>query len=234
MTSLARQSVEQLGGTWSVLTRQKRDHVKLDGMLRELEDAPDERQPELLNRIYRLVFPHAFAEEALLWPAIRKALPDGEQLTLMVEKEHQEINELVVRLESTPLGDPARRPLLDRIIELLREDVRDEEDTLLPRLQEKLDVAELRRLGVMWEVLRRTAPTRPHPVVARRPPGNALSAAPLSLLDRSRDMLEGVARRSERLRPGAQNVSTTLGRAAAGVERAGILRRGERDETRTP
>jgi hypothetical protein len=234
MTSLAQQSVEEMGGTWSVLTRQKRDHMKLDELLRELEDAPEERQPELLNRIYRLVFPHAFAEEALLWPAIRKALPDGEQLTLMVEEEHQEINELVVQLEGTPLGDPARRPLLDRIIALLREDVRDEEDTLLPRLQEKLDAAELRRLGVLWEVLRRTAPTRPHPVVARRPPGNALSAAPLSLLDRSRDMLDHVGRRSERLRPGAQGASTALGRAAAGVERVGVLRRGERDETRTP
>jgi hypothetical protein len=234
MTSLSQQSVEEMGGTWSVLTRQKRDHVELDGMLRELENAPEEGQPELLNRIYRLVFPHAFAEEALLWPAIRKALPDGEQLTLMVEKEHQEINELVVRLESTPLGDPARRPLVERIIGLLREDVRDEEDTLLPRLQEKLDAAQLRRLGVMWEALRRTAPTRPHPVVARRPPGNALSAAPLSLLDRSRDMLDRVGRRSERLQPAAAGMSDTLGRAAAGVERVGLLRRGERDETRTP
>ncbi len=234
MTSLSQQSVEEMGGTWSVLTRQKRDHVELDGMLRELENAPEEAQPELLNRIYRLVFPHAFAEEALLWPAIRKALPDGEQLTLMVEKEHQEINELVVRLESTPLGDPARRPLIERIIGLLREDVRDEEDTLLPRLQEKLDAAQLRRLGVMWEALRRTAPTRPHPVVARRPPGNALSAAPLSLLDRSRDMLDRVGRRSERLQPAAAGMSDTLGRAAAGVERVGLLRRGERDETRTP
>jgi hypothetical protein len=234
MTSLSQQSVEEMGGTWSVLTRQKRDHVELDGMLRELENAPEEGQPELLNRIYRLVFPHAFAEEALLWPAIRKALPDGEQLTLMVEKEHQEINELVVRLESTPLGDPARRPLIERIIGLLREDVRDEEDTLLPRLQEKLDAAQLRRLGVMWEALRRTAPTRPHPVVARRPPGNALSAAPLSLLDRSRDMLDRVGRRSERLQPSAAGMSDTLGRAAAGVERVGLLRRGERDETRTP
>jgi hypothetical protein len=234
MTSLSQQSVEEMGGTWSVLTRQKRDHVELDGMLRELENAPEEAHPELLNRIYRLVFPHAFAEEALLWPAIRKALPDGEQLTLRVEKEHQEINELVVRLESTPLGDPARRPLIERIIGLLREDVRDEEDTLLPRLQEKLDAAQLRRLGVMWEALRRTAPTRPHPVVARRPPGNALSAAPLSLLDRSRDMLDRVGRRSERLQPATAGASDTLGRAAAGVERVGLLRRGERDETRTP
>ncbi len=32
----------------------------------------------------------------------------------------------------------------------------------------------------------RTAPTRPHPVVARRPPGKVVAALPLSVLDRTR------------------------------------------------
>jgi len=63
-----------------------------------------------------------------------------------------------------------RAGLLERLIEVLRQDVRDEEDALLPRLQDRLDQRRLRRLGVAWELVRRTAPTRPHPVVSPRPP----------------------------------------------------------------
>jgi hypothetical protein len=121
---------------------------------------------------------------------VRSALPDGEDITLRVEQEHQEVNELWAALERTPRSDPRRAELLDRLVALLREDVRDEEDVLLPRLQAALDPAGLRRLGIAWELVRRTAPTRPHPTVARRPPGNALAALPLTVLDRGRDHLD--------------------------------------------
>src|SRR3954471_15624531 len=78
MRSLAHQSVQELGGPLSVLARQKADHVRLDRLLDELPGSDGETQQELLNRICRLVFSHAFAEEAVLWPAVRRVLPDGE------------------------------------------------------------------------------------------------------------------------------------------------------------
>jgi len=59
---------------------------------------------------------------------------DGQELTLQVEREHQEVNELVTALESMPLEDPDRPTTLSRLVEVLREDVRAEEDVLLPRL----------------------------------------------------------------------------------------------------
>ena len=232
MQSLSQQGDRQLGGPVSVLVRQKRDHERLDELLHELgAAAPGDRQDEVLQKINRLVFPHAFAEEAVLWPTLRRVLPDGEVLTTRVEEEHQEVNELVVSLEETP-GGPERQRLLDRLVVVLREDVRDEEDELLPRLQEAVDGPTLRRLGIAWEALRRTAPTRPHPVVARRPPGNALAALPLSLLDRSRDALDRVARARDG-RPGraAGTVSGGLARLAGRVEQLPPMRRGERPVT---
>ncbi|MFD4990228.1 hypothetical protein [Streptomyces sp. NPDC058374] len=75
-----------------------------------------------------------------------------------------------------------------RIFALIREDIRDEEDELLPWLQDALGPAWLRRLGAAWEAVRRSAPTHPHPAVPRRPPGNALLGVPLSGYDRVRDM----------------------------------------------
>jgi len=190
--SLANQSVAELGGRFSVLHRQRADHEQLDALLDELDRAAPEQQDRVLRRIYRLVFPHAFAEESVLWPVLRRSLLDGPALTLRIEQEHQEVNELATALERLDPHDPRRTATLDRLVTVLREDVRDEEDALLPQLQELSTTARLRRLGLAWELVRRVAPTRPHPVVARRPPGNVVAALPLSVVDRARDGLDVV------------------------------------------
>jgi hemerythrin superfamily protein len=230
--SLAEQDVTALGGRLSVLTRQKQDHVRLDELLHELAATPPARQDPVLRRIYRLVFPHAFAEEAVLWPVLRRALPDGPALTLQIEQEHQEVNELVTRLEQLPVDAAERPAVLDRLVEVLREDVRDEEDQLLPELQGRVSAGRLRALGLAWEAVRRVAPTRAHPVVARRPPGNAVAAVPLSVLDRARDVVDTVLQ-SQPARGGAalERVSRALTRAAHAVEHVPLLRRGEDPST---
>jgi len=231
MTSLADQDLDSLGGLLSILTRQKRDHERLDRLLQRLAHTPPgDEEHATLQAIARLVFPHAFAEESVLWPEARRVLPDGEQLTLQVEQEHQEVNELWASLEQLPPG-PERSTAIVRLTEVLREDVRDEEDELLPRLQGAVSVRRLRALGVAWEAVRRTAPTRPHPVVSRRPPGNALAALPLTVVDRSRDALESGARRFPRMQAPASRTSHRLAAVAGRVEQARLLRRGEDPST---
>ena len=233
MKSLSEQSAAEMGGSLSILTLQKLDHIRLDQLLHRLgERGPDEQAPVLLE-IYRLVFPHAFAEEAVLWPVIRRVLPNGHELTLRVEREHQEINELITRLEALHQDSPERQQVLACAVELLRDDVRDEEDQLLPRLQTALTPLQLRILGVAWEVVRAIAPTRAHPIVSRRPPGNLLSALPLSLLDRCRDIVDA------RLQPGVggavtplRSLSAALARASRSVERLPGMRSGEDSATR--
>jgi len=230
--SLAEQDEAQLGGPMSVLVRQKREHVRLDRLLDELQQTSGADQDRVLIRIYRLVFPHAFAEESVLWPVIRRMLPDDEALTMQVEEEHQEVNELVTTLEGEHLDTAERRRVLDRLVEVLRDDVRDEEDALLPGLQKRLSARQLQQLGIAWELVRRTAPTRPHPTVSRRPPGNALAALPLTVLDNLRDLCEVTAHRSPRAAPALENASHTLAQAAGRVERLRGMRRGERSQTK--
>ncbi len=230
--SIADQTDDELGGPGSVLVRQRRDHVELDRLLHELDGSTGRVQEEVLTRIDRLVFSHAFAEETVIWPVVRRVLPDGDALTLQIETEHQEVNELVAALEEGGPDHPDRPARLARLVEVLREDVRDEEDVMFPRLQEHLAPAELRRLGRRWAVMRRISPTRPHPTVSRRPPGNALSGLPLSLLDRSRDAVDaGVRRAPARLAPAGEAVSRGLAVLAGLVERTPPARRGDRPPT---
>jgi hypothetical protein len=232
-TSLADQSIEELGGRLSVLSRQKMDHIRLDQLLQQLRQSPPEEEGAVLLPIFRLVFTHAFAEETVLWPVIRRVVPDGDHFTLEVEREHQRINQLVTVLESTPLGSPERARLIEEMIGLLFNDVRDEEDVLLPHLQEKLSRDQLRLLGVAWECVRRISPTRPHPIVSRRPPGNVLAALPLSVLDRSRDRVDALMYRGAgKAAPMLRELSAALGRASHAAERLPGLQLGEKRDTR--
>jgi hemerythrin superfamily protein len=234
-TSLADQTVDQLGGNRSVLARQKRDHIHLDQLLHSIDEAVGDQRQEYLTQLCGLVFPHAFAEESVLWPAIRRLVPAGERLTLEIEAEHQEINELFSRFERLSETDASYATLWQRIKALLREDVRDEEDRLLPMLQDAVSKRTLVQLGYAWEVVRRSAPTRPHPVVARRPPGNVLAAAPLTLIDRARDVIDRRARGSEsRTRTVWTSMSAGLARAAGVVEHLPPLTRGEDPRTHAP
>jgi hypothetical protein len=232
MKSLAGQTVEELGGRRSILHRQKQDHIKLDRMLERLPATRGDEQDELINRLSRLVFTHAFAEEAVLWPALRRHLEDGDELSARVEREHQEITELMAALERSAADEADRRVLIERTIAMLRQDVRDEEDLLLPRLQAAVDIQTLRRLGVSWEMVRRIAPTRTHPIVSRRPPGQTLSALPLTITDRLRDRLDALARHvPQPVRATLSTASDTVGVVAPRIETSPALRRGERPET---
>lgn len=184
------QTVEQLGGEGSVLVRQRRDHAQMDRLMDRHQALQDGAERErVLRELVQLVFSHAFAEETVLWPAVRRAAADGEELTSRVEEEHQEINDLVTDVERLDPGSAEREEKVLRVFALIRQDIRDEEDLVLPRLQEALGAGRLRRLGAAWETVRESAPTRPHPVVPRRPPGNAVLGVPLSLYDRLRDGL---------------------------------------------
>jgi len=232
LRSIAHQTVDELGGPGSVLVRQREDHIELDRLLEELDGTTGSAQEEVLTRIDRLVFSHAFAEETVLWPVFRRTLPDGDALTLRVEEEHQEVNELVTALERDGLEHPERSARLARLVEVLREDVRDEEDVLFPRLQEALDRDQLQRLGRQWELARRVSPTRPHPTVSRRPPGNALSGLPLTVLDRTRDLVDaGVRRGPAQLGPAGRALSRGLAGLAGLVERIPAARTGDRPPT---
>lgn len=232
LRSLADQTDAELGGPGSVFVRQRRDHERLDVLLRRIEATTGDAQDEALEDMCRLVFPHAFAEEAVLWPAVRRALPDGEELTTHVEQEHQEINEIVAAVDRSRRGDEGRDDLIRRAVALLREDVRDEEDELFPRLQLATSVEDLRRLGLQWALVRRVAPTHAHPVVARRPPGNVVSALPLSAIDRTRDLVDrGVRRSPPVIAEAGRRLSGALADLAGAVERLPAMRRGEDPST---
>jgi hemerythrin superfamily protein len=230
--SISQRDAAALGGGESILMRQRRDHARLDAMMNRwpAEGGTDEERDALWRDIVQLVFSHAFAEETVLWPLLRRVAPEGEELTGRVEQEHQAINDLITQVEKAP-DDPRRAEWIQEAFTLIREDIRDEEDELLPLLRDAFGDRRLRRIGAAWEAVRATAPTRPHPGVPRRPPGNALLGVPLSVFDRLRDLAPGggpAARRAALVISGAAVAAGAVllaARAARSPAHAGEVRR---------
>jgi hemerythrin superfamily protein len=212
LRSVADQTEQQRGGPTSILSRQSDDHADLN---RLMLDYDAEQDPEARGRIVAELadrsLRHAFAEETVLFPAYRKHLPErGDELTAHIEGEHQEINELLEDLQGADPHAADYDARVRRVCELISSDAREEEDILLPQLQQVADEEELRRIGDAWEVARTVSPTRPHPRISRRPPGNVLAAGPLAVWDRLKDGLE-------RLPAPARTVVTGLVAGTAGV-----------------
>ena len=87
---------------------------------------------------------------------------------------------------------------------------------------------------MLWELVRRVSPTRAHPVVARRPPGNVVAALPLFVLDRGRDLVDrALLNAPGPVTPALHRISSALERTSNAVELLPIMRSGEDPSTRT-
>ncbi|MEU6547670.1 hemerythrin domain-containing protein [Streptomyces sp. NPDC046859] len=107
--TIREQTVERLGGPGSVLARQRRDHAEMDRLMDRYQSLTDsEEREQVLQQTVQLVFSHAFAEETVLWPAVRRSVEDGHELTSRVEEEHLQINDLVADIERLSPGSPER------------------------------------------------------------------------------------------------------------------------------
>jgi hypothetical protein len=184
--SIAQQDEQELGGQGSVLCRQRRDHAAIQEIMLAYADAhADPDRARAVDRLTDRALRHAFAEETVLFPAVRRYVPDrGEELTAHIEGEHQEVNELLAGLRTMRPGDPGYDGAVRRAITLIRDDARNEEDRLLPLLQAAAGPAALRSIGAAWETARLTAPNLPHPEIPRRPWGNVVAGIPLAVTDR--------------------------------------------------
>lgn len=178
----------------TIIDLQRRDHAYMNQLFERYED-PAENQDAVFRELVALVTTHAFAEEEVLFPLSRRMLSTGEAVSADIESKHQRINELLKEMEPMATGEPSFEQRVPELFGLLEADAREEEDILLPQLNQQLGRRRLQAVGVAWTVAKRLAPNRAHPNIPRRPPGNVLAGIPLLIIDRLRGL---VARRRDR------------------------------------
>lgn len=168
-----------------------RDHREVEEMFKQLESGtgtPEDRRSTADHVITELVR-HSVAEEMYMYPAARKALPDGDELVDHEIEEHAEAEKLMKELEGLDASDPRFDELVTRLIADVRHHIDDEESDLLPRLRETCSPDDLIDLGDKVTAAKKRAPTHPHPSAPDTPPLNKLLAPGAGLVDRLRDAL---------------------------------------------
>jgi hemerythrin superfamily protein len=169
------------------------DHHEVEAIFVELESrqgTPEHRR-QLADVVIAELVRHAVAEEAYVYPAARKSLPDGDQLAEHEIAEHADAERTMKELESLDPSDPRFDELLGKLTATIRHHVQDEENDLFPRLRAACAREELVELAGKVEAAKKSAPTRPHPAAPDHPPANRLLAPGTGLVDRMRDALSG-------------------------------------------
>lgn len=163
------------------------DHAEVEQMFRQVESMPgSDSRNQLVGDIVRELSVHAAIEEQILYPAMRKALPDGDTLVQEAIEEHQQVKETLSAIERADSPDQ-RDPLLVQLMGNVRHHVDEEETELFPKLRASIGQEELRTMGAELAKAKKLAPTHPHPNAPNTPPGNVVGGAAAALIDKARD-----------------------------------------------
>jgi hemerythrin superfamily protein len=168
------------------------DHDEVKEMFAEIERTIDpEVRRDTADRVTAELVRHSVAEEMYLYPAARKALPDGDQLADHEIDEHSEAEELMKRWESMSGDDPEFMTVFRQMSEGVLHHIEEEEGELFPRLRSTMSESDLQELGQKIQRAKSFVPTRPHPSAPDTPPLNKILAPGAGLVDRIRDTLSG-------------------------------------------
>ena len=165
------------------------DHAEAEQIFRQIEALPvGEPRDRLIADVVRELSVHAAIEEQVLYPAMRKALPDGDTLVHEAIEEHQQVKDILAAIENA--DTPAEHaPLLVQLIGNVRHHVEEEETELFPKLRASVGSDELRDMGSKLASAKKLAPTHPHPHAPNTPPGNVVGGVAAAMIDKARDAL---------------------------------------------
>lgn len=171
------------------------DHREVEQMFADFEQATDKAEKEALrDKIIIELVRHSEAEEQAVYPMIRRAIDNGDQIVEHEIDEHSQAERIMKELDRMSADDPQFGVLMQQLMAAIKEHVQEEENEVFPQFRAKVDKKELDNLGKTVEALKKVVPTHPHPMAPDHPPFNALLGPGTGLVDRLRDMLTGRAK----------------------------------------
>jgi hemerythrin superfamily protein len=140
------------------------DHRLIDRLLEQLDIEEDPAKlTDLLARIGGELSSHEAAEQQVVFPALRAALPTAEQEALQRLGEHEEVNELIAEMRALTASTAGFGKRACALILDLRAHFAAEEESLFPRLRAVLGPEGLAELAGPVLSAERSAPAFPQP-----------------------------------------------------------------------
>ncbi len=168
----------------------KGQHQQIKTMLENVKTASGKERANAFYALRRMLAVHETAEEAIVHPAARRALPNGEAIVSARLREENEAKKTLTELEKLDATsaefDTKFRALEAKVIAHAEAEERQELDPL----GAELEPARLERMRKAAELTEKVAPTRPHAGVESRA-ANMLAGPFASMIDRARDVIAG-------------------------------------------
>jgi hemerythrin superfamily protein len=164
----------------------KQQHEEIKQLFRRVHDASGKPREEAFISLRRLLAVHETAEEGIVHPAARRALPNGSVVVDARLQEENEAKKVLAKLESMNVDSTEfinQFTLLERSV---LAHAKAEETEEFSQLGNALDQSQLERMRKAAEFAEKMAPTRPHPGIESAT-ANMLAGPFASMLDRARD-----------------------------------------------
>ncbi|MEV0412604.1 hemerythrin domain-containing protein [Streptomyces sp. NPDC050448] len=120
-------------------------------------------QGEIVNELLHELTVHMFVEKEVMYPQVRRLMPETAPLVLEFQEEHHVADVLARELAGMQPGDESYAAKLHVLIDTVERHLAAEEQEWFPQVREALGRKELQSIGVQTAAVRERAPERPHP-----------------------------------------------------------------------
>lgn len=170
------------------------DHTRIRTLMARVATADESDRDELFRELVAELAAHEAAEEAVLWPVVRRELTGGATMADGRIAEEREAEEALAEMEGV---DPTTGEFMARFAQL-RIDVErhasHEEAQVFPALEEELADYRLTELDEQLQRAKAVGPTHPHPRAPHTPPLLDVMGPIAGAFDRARDALRDLTR----------------------------------------
>ena len=168
----------------------KSQHQQVKKMLERVAMARSTHRSEAFVELRRMLAVHETAEEEIVHPAARRALPDGEAIVEKRLREENEGKRALAELETLDVDSAAFVTKFHVFQGKVLAHAESEEKEEFEQLAGVLDAEKLERMRKAVEFAESFAPTRPHAGIEGQA-ANMLVGPFASMVDRARDAIAG-------------------------------------------
>ncbi len=157
----------------------REDHKEIRRLFKEFEQAGEEateRKGKLVDQILEALTVHTYLENEVMYPEVRKLLPDLEDDVLESYEEHHVADVLCMELSTMGPDDERFDAKTTVLIENVLHHIEEEEQEWFPKVREGLGRKQLQEIGARMLELRDKAPRRPSQPSALKKALDALTA----------------------------------------------------------
>ena len=142
----------------------KADHKEVKRLFREFEKAGEnarERKAKLVEEIIGELTAHTYIENQIMYPEVRKLLPDLEDDVLESYEEHHVADVLTFELTTMSPEDEHFDAKVTVLMENVTHHIEEEEQEWFPKVREALSRKQLQDIGARLLELKESAPRQP-------------------------------------------------------------------------